>query len=256
MNPIKTTFLLSMGMLCGVLQAQQVFTTDVQITSTNAAAPNLKTTGPGGVLFGGTFGSGSLPTTGDGARFMWYPKKAALRVGWVDSGRWDDANIGDYSMGIGANSIASGYSTIALGSAMASGHQAFAAGWGSQATGSFAAAVSVGTATNYCTFAAALGTANGYQSVALGGLALGSYSTAIGINAQSVTVGSTVVGQYNELGGNPTVPANTDAIFIVGTGTGTGDRKNGFEVRRDGTVRIAKRQGDIVMGVFGNGGGD
>ena len=37
----------------------------------------------GGLLVPGTFGTGSIPASGEGVRMMWYPAKAAFRVGRV-----------------------------------------------------------------------------------------------------------------------------------------------------------------------------
>src|SRR3989338_9160101 len=71
----------------------------------------------GGILAKGVFGAGAnLTTPGDGTRFIWYQKKAALRVGGVDGDQWNDANIGNYSIGLGFNNkIISTYSNIAGG---------------------------------------------------------------------------------------------------------------------------------------------
>lgn len=61
---------------------------------------------------------GVVPTSGEGTRMMWYPGKYAFRAGKLDSGYstlWDEANIGIGSFAFGANSLASGFSAIALG---------------------------------------------------------------------------------------------------------------------------------------------
>ena len=62
----------------------------------------------------GTFGVGDSPVySGAGTRMMWYPKKAAFRVGDVTGSQWDDANIGDYSVALGRDgSATSSYSSI------------------------------------------------------------------------------------------------------------------------------------------------
>lgn len=52
---------------------------------------------------------------GEGRRMMWYPGKAAFRVGYVNGAQWDKDNIGTYSVAMGFGTTASqGYST-ALG---------------------------------------------------------------------------------------------------------------------------------------------
>lgn len=59
---------------------------------------------------------------------------------------------------------------------------------------------------------------------------------------------ATLVGQYNSgglLGGL--------ILFAVGNGADASNRSNALEVYTDGTVVLRKRQGDILMGEFGNG---
>jgi hypothetical protein len=60
------------------------------------------------------------------------------------------------------------------------------------------------------------------------------------------------VGRYNKPVGNGQIEPSTP-LFIVGNGDGdpVGQRSNAFEVRQDGTVMMARPQGDILMGQFG-----
>lgn len=228
--------------------APYTFNDSVQITTNNN--PLLYGSGTGGVVFWGTMGLGAIPATGGGTRLMWYPKKAAFRVGYVDGGLWDDANVGDFSMGVGGNSTASGFSAVALGSSTATGHQSVSAGWGSTASGEFAVAMGIGTASGTYSFAVGQSTASGYQSTALGGgNAIGDHSNAIGWNATAVANFSTVVGVFNELIGNPTMNLPSNPVFVVGNGTDNTNRSNAFEVHMDGTILMAP-QGDISMGEF------
>jgi hypothetical protein len=101
-----------------------------------------------GSLWGGTYdadmsGAG-VPAEGSGTRMMWYPRKAAFRVGYVNGTQWDAANIGQHSFAAGLNARASGDSaSIALGfHAVAAGQGTFAAGTDVTATG--AASVALG----------------------------------------------------------------------------------------------------------------
>jgi hypothetical protein len=61
---------------------------------------------------------------------------------------------------------------------------------------------------------------------------------------------ATIVGQYNT---EPSI-AGGALFFAVGNGTSgaAGQRSNAVEVYSDGTVVLRKRQGDILMGEFGN----
>jgi hypothetical protein len=91
-------------------------------------------TGEGNVLFTGehiktTANQGDPPAEGSGTRMMWYPDKAAFRVGRVTGNQWDTENIGDNSTAWGYNSIASGSRSTAWG------HQTEASGLYSTAWG-------------------------------------------------------------------------------------------------------------------------
>ncbi|OQA91256.1 MAG: hypothetical protein BWY26_01089 [Elusimicrobia bacterium ADurb.Bin231] len=95
----------------------------------------------GSILSTGTIGD--IPAQGAGTRFMWYPGKAALRAGSVTDTQWDDANVGNYSIGIGQNVIASQSGSFALGkNIFNSTPDSFAAGFG-PAPGLFVAGSSV-----------------------------------------------------------------------------------------------------------------
>jgi len=117
-----------------------------------------------GTLAGGTYdgdGSGTgIPTEGQGARMMWYPRKAAFRAGEVRSGvylyddppgfpvatsgtAWDAASIGDYSAAFGLSTRASASYTFAAGLG-SSAVQVSAIAMGEGNTASGAASVALG----------------------------------------------------------------------------------------------------------------
>lgn len=98
----------------------------------------FKTSGPGGVVFGGEVGDGEIPAEGSGARFMWYPGLGALRAGFVQGDQWDEGNIGAYSIAMGLNSLASGSAAVAIGATTAaSGSYATAMGANTLAQSSY-----------------------------------------------------------------------------------------------------------------------
>jgi hypothetical protein len=98
-------------------------------------AGSMQVNPDGGVSLGGTVGQGTIPATGNGPRLMWYGAKAAFRAGGAVAGSWDNANVGNYSVGLGFGPTASGLWSIALGSgATASGSQAIAIGSAVSAT--------------------------------------------------------------------------------------------------------------------------
>ena len=73
---------------------------------------------------------GNPPTQGAGRRLMWYPGKAAFRVGYAFGTEWDKNNIGLYSFPSGYFTTASGTSSTAMGG------QTTASDYGSTAFGS------------------------------------------------------------------------------------------------------------------------
>ncbi|MCA9405382.1 MAG: hypothetical protein KC684_02510 [Candidatus Omnitrophica bacterium] len=81
-----------------------------------------------GIIAAGTFGSGyDLTTSGAGTRFIWHAKKGAIRAGTITGGAsstggvtfddtsWNDANIGNYSVGFGEDAFASGTASSVRG---------------------------------------------------------------------------------------------------------------------------------------------
>lgn len=142
----------------------------------------------------GTFGSGSIPTTGGSARLMWYPRKAAFRAGQPLSTQWDDANIGNYSTAMGFNGTASGVGSTAMG-------------YGTTASGDFSTAMGSGT------------TASGGYSTALGfnTAASGHYTTAMGRYASTNGhVGSFVYGDASTLNWLTALAPNTFTVRAAG----------------------------------------
>ena len=101
----------------------------------------------GGLKLGGTYdgdGSGTgIPIEGAGTRFMWYPRKGAVRGGGINGTQWDAANIGSYSVAFGQDVRASGDNGVAFGlRSTAAQISSFAVGEDNTASG--AASVALG----------------------------------------------------------------------------------------------------------------
>ena len=111
------------------------------------------------------------------------------------------------------------------------------------------------------------GTAVGDQSTAMsGGFANGNYSVAMGASSTAAAYQSVVLGRNNAITGteNATAWVDTDPLFVIGNGTGNSNdapevqNRNALTVYKNGDmqitgkVNIVKRQGDILMGEFGN----
>ncbi len=181
---------------------------------------------------------------------------------------------GNYSTAFGYKTLASGQYACAIGSeTKATGSGALAFGIGSEASGEVAMAFGRGKATARASTAFGEGTlASGWGSTAWGyyTTAGGEQSTAIGRNTSAPAWASLVVGSYNIPEGTAFEWIETDPAFVVGNGhvvlhdNGGDDYwtetiySNAFVVRKNGNVEIAgkvkmPRQGDILMGEFGNG---
>ena len=82
------------------------------------------------------------PAQGAGTRMMWYPEKAAFRVGGTNGDSWDYSKIGTYSFATGFATSASGnYSTAMGAGSVASGLTSIAMGAGNLSSGSYSTAI-------------------------------------------------------------------------------------------------------------------
>jgi hypothetical protein len=233
----------------------------------------------------GTFGTGTIPTTGNAVRLMWYPAKAAFRAGAPILGSWNDANIGIYSVAIGGGTSASGAYSVALGSAVfASGAHATALGRETQASGDSTTAIGIrtvasgvgATAVGYQTTASAerataLGSgtiANGVLATAMGALseasgfvatamgsatmasgaqatAMGAATTASGVTSTAMGSATTASGNFATAMGNSTVASGTHATALGGN-----TRANGNFTTVMGFETDAVAYGSLVIGRY------
>lgn len=247
------------------------------LTSSPSATLHVK--GEDGLLATGTFNSGSIPATGSGTRFMWYPKKAALRVGRVDATEWDDANIGSYSTAFGRNTTASGDVSIAFGiRTEASGGGSTAMGVGTVASGPNATATGTSTtstqhsstatgfnttASNHSAFASGNSTtASGHSSTAMGSnatasashsFAIGRYTTASGLAAVAIGYYTTASGEQSTSLGSYVSSNDKDGCLMIGdastTTTMNATKSNRYYARFDhGYVLYTKS--DRTTGMF------
>ncbi len=215
-----------------------------------------------GALFYGTHGSGTGSSLGAGTRMMWYPKKSAFRAGYVGDTQWDDTNIGDYSVAMGAHTWATGEGSTSFGSgSQATGEYSTAMGYNSYATGNIS--TSLGN-NNYATgnSSVALGennTTSGYISSALGynNTASGDYSIAGGSGSTASGNTSVALGNYNTASGD----------YSVAIGNGTASGQNSFVLGADvaasgdysmvtGQKQIAESYNSFLTGRYGDGTGD
>lgn len=165
----------------------------------------------------GTLDSGPiLPNPSVGANLIWYPKKAAFRVGALNiSSFWEDVNVGKYSFSAGFNTTASAESTISIGNyTSASKLGAIALGVQSFSTGNFS------------------------MSIGLNNSSSGEGSTAIGVGSTAKSNGSISIGSYNSDSDLEGATSSSDRVFQLGNGASNVARSNAITVLRNGNIGI------------------
>jgi hypothetical protein len=199
--------------------------------NTNQSVGGLKTfSSIDGLLATGTYGTGTESSIGAGTRMVWYPKKSAFRAGTITGNKWDDTNIGNYSIALGSETTASGESSTAMGyTNVASGDKSTAMGSFNIASGNYSTAMGLGT------------TSRGYSSIAMGDetTASGRNSITMGKATIASDFGSVVIGQYNSRGTNETSVnafSATAPAFVIGNGISSAARSDAFAVDFSGNV--------------------
>ncbi len=220
-----------------------------------ADAGAVMISGNDGFVSTGTVGNGAgISVSGAGTRMMWYPKKAAFRVGVVNGSNWDDGNIGTYSIAMGLDTKASANSSTALGfNTTASGNFSTAIGFGTVADDAYATAIGFNTTASggYSTAIGRNTTASGYASTATGenSTASGLNSTGMGYGTTASGTGSTAIGANTTASGDYSTAmgyhANTngkDGSFVLGDKSTTTDllssTENHFMTRFAGGYRL------------------
>jgi hypothetical protein len=214
-----------------------------------APIADLEVNGVNGILFEGTFGSGSIPKEGSGNLMMWYPKKAAFRAGYVEGTQWDDINIGFYSMAIGRNTKASESHSTAMGSfTTADGQYSTAMGNNTTASGNYSTAMGIYTRAggDYSTAMGSFTTAGGDYSTAMGYItaAGGDYSIAMGRGIEVSGLNSVGIGLNDQSG---TIINQSNTMAIMGGKVGIG------EVAPSGDLEVNGIDGVLFNGTLGIG---
>lgn len=183
------------------------------------------------------------PVQGPGTRMMWYPEKAAFRVGFVDGTDWDKDNIGNLSFAAGMNSRASGEGSFA------SGTRAVASGMGSTAMGYV-----VNASADNSTAIGAGSMASGEASTALGinnmatatfSMALGHFTTSSGVASFTTGTGTSASGEASTAMG-----FQTTAIGNESTALGYVTKARGYTSVAMGHLNIARSDYSLVVGKY------
>lgn len=233
---------LGLGLLAGPLAQAQTPTPVTSIVN-SASDTTLEVNHNGSLFAPGTFindgtENDSIPATGEGARLMWYPAKAAFRAGRVfdnsadisgvdGSAFWNASNVGSYSMSAGKNTRASGFAATAMGN---------------QTTANGAAATAMGDNTSA---SADLSTA------------MGNFTTASGKRATAMGRSTEASGRVSTAMGSSTVASGRIATAMGSrtTASGTGATAMGKETKASthqatamGFATLANGSGAVAMG--------
>ncbi len=227
----------------------------------------------GDLLIRGSYtGTSSVPSAGSDSQLYFDVQSSSFRAGQATAAQWDDANVGNYSIGIGYNATASGSGSVAMGiSTIASGPQSVAFGdqtsalgdesfaMGEQAvansTQSFAMGNSTTSATGNNSFAFGAGVdTNGVGAVAMGSgsQATGNYSVALGQNttagggANTFAVGSstTASGTAAVAMGSGSQATGNYSVALGQNGTATNAYTISMGLSADATARSAIAMGE------------
>jgi Head domain of trimeric autotransporter adhesin len=200
---------------------------------------------------------GNPPVSGAGTRMMWYPDKAAFRLGRVTDESWDKDSIGNYSFAAGQNVKAKGNFSAAFGNtSTALGVSSFATGFASQANGDFS--VAMGYATE----------ASGMRSIAFGSdaiasgphsISIGNSTTASGINSislgeltQAIGENSTAMGYSTESYGDYSIAMGFGSATqgSASFATGLGSFASGENSAAFGSRTISRSFASLVIGRY------
>ena len=192
----------------------------------------------GGFVASGQLNVGTIPASGPGQRLMYYPSKAAFRVGGVSATQWDETNIGYYSWAGGYDTRASAYGSFAFGD-LVTVTGTDAAGFGASHTVSGTAAFAAG----------ALNTVSGFTAIGMGysNVASGLGSVAIGYRVASCSDYGVAIGHRASTASSPASgtpcggTARTGAMVFADASTTNhfgADANNEFAVRAAGGFRF------------------
>ncbi|MEZ4859013.1 MAG: tail fiber domain-containing protein [Flavobacteriaceae bacterium] len=245
----------------------------------NATDGAVRINGEDGFLVTGTLGTGNTidtELTGAGTRMFFNPNKGAFRAGNINGNQWNNANIGNYSVALGASTIASGTGASAFGlftqatnsgavsfgqNSIASGSYSSAFNLQTEASGNHASAFGLQTiasggssmafgeftvASNFASTAFGLYTlASGEESTAfgVGSIASGIFSTAFGFYATASEETATAFGHY-------TTASNfvSTAFGYFSNASGVASTAFGSGSEASGDFSLAFGSGSVALG--------
>ena len=274
---MKLHLLVVLTFSISITQAQNVgIGTTTPLTRLHVADSGVLFTGPLQTPFTTPYGP---PASGAGSRMMWYPQRAAFRVGEVTGDFWDKDNIGQYSFAAGVNTMASGEGAVSLGAGTvsagiastslglntytsgfasvsmgedtwATGHNSTSIGYRARSTGQVSTSMGYNTMASgsYSTSMGNGSMASGPSatSMGVGTTASGGASTSMGENTKAAAYSSTTMGSstiaksdFSTVIGIWNDTSNINRIFEIGNGLNFLTRHNAMTVLTNGNVGIS-----------------
>ena len=194
----------------------------------------------------------ALPNFGQGARMFFDPSTAAFRAGEIrgnfglfNTNVWHQNNLGEFSLAMGLNPLASGQSSIALGHLVnATGISSVAIGRTNNASGNSAIALGESTTAsgNNATAFGFHSEASGISSTAFGVFseASATYAIAGGFRVDALSFSEITLGMFSTsyTPNSTTGFNNADRIFSIGNGISDGSRSNALTIYKSGLINI------------------
>lgn len=197
------------------------------------------------------------PVSGFGSRMMWYPQKAAFRVGAVGGTQWDKDSIGRFSFAAGYNTTASGEASISMGIGnTARGSGSSSMGQNTHANGEISTTMGLNTnASGYAATSMGVSTYTiGYAATSMGAgtVARGEASTSMGYSTNANGNVSTSLGNNTNANGyaSTSIGNNTSANGDGSTSMGVSTTARGHASTSMGEGTIAKSASSLVIGMY------
>ncbi|HSU12782.1 tail fiber domain-containing protein [Longimicrobium sp.] len=241
---MRTLALAALATLAAVSQAPAQSDILLRLRSGSPPGDRFRVDSAGGVVAVTNLGIGIIPATGAGYRMMYYPFKAAFRLGHANGTEWDDANIGFYSWAGGESSMATAFGTFAFGDqTKVTGVDGAAFGGSNEVGGT--AGFSAGASNNACGFGSvAIGFTNTTGSIDASGNCLagnGQGAVAIGYRVTADADYAVALGHRASANGHDGVfvagdESTTDSIEAVANNEFAARYAGGFRFRTNATL--------------------
>ncbi len=244
MHRVRTLALAAFALAAAATTASAQSDILLRLRSGSPPGDRFRVDSAGGVVAVTNLGIGIIPATGAGYRMMYYPFKAAFRLGHANGTEWDDANIGFYSWAGGESTMATAFGTFAFGDqTKVTGVDGAAFGGSNEVGGT--AGFSAGASNNACGFGSvAIGFTNTTGSIDASGNCMsgnGQGAVAIGYRVTADADYAVALGHRASANGHPGVfvagdQSTTDSIEAVANNEFAARYAGGYRFRTNATL--------------------